>query len=190
MAKAMADPLRIKILSELSMRDMSPTQFFERFGGGSVSRVDRHFKVLLKHGWLVKVGEKTGGKRRGGVEHFYRAFRPAVLFDNESWSSLPKPMQNSVTGQWFSTLSERIWDAITAGTIDARDDRHVSWTPLDLDQLGWDNILPRVDSLFEFIFEEQGRAKLRMAESGEEPIPMIVALAAFESPREDGPKAP
>lgn len=189
LAKAMADPLRVKILLELSMRDMSPSQFFERFGGGSVSRVDRHFKVLLKYGWLVKVGEKTGGKRRGGVEHFYRAVRPA-LFDNESWATLPEPMRNSVTAQWFTTLSERVWTAMAKGTIDARDDRHISWTPLSVDQRGWDSIMPRVDALFEFIFEEQERAKRRMVDSGEDPIPMTIALAAFESPDDDGLKAP
>lgn len=189
MAKALADPLRIKILVELSKRDMSPTQFFQRFGGGSVSRVDRHFKVLLRYGWLIKVEEKKGGKRRGGVEHFYRASRP-VMFDNSSWAELPEPMQNSLTCQAFLTFMERVWSAMAAGTIDARDDRHVSWIPVAVDQLGWDNILTRVDALFEFIFEEQERAKPRLAASGETPIPMTIALAAFESPEEDGPKAP
>ncbi|HEX6687232.1 MAG TPA: hypothetical protein VF085_01040 [Solirubrobacterales bacterium] len=35
-----------------------------------------------------------------------------------------------------------------------------------------------------FIREEQERARVRMADSGEKPVPMTVALAAFEAPRE------
>ena len=50
-----------------------------------------------------------------------------------------------------------------------------------LDRQGWDNAVARVDALFHWFFEEQEEANLRMAESGEEPIPMTVALAAFES---------
>lgn len=181
MAKAMADPLRIKILLELNTRDMSATQFYEKCGGGSVTRVYRHFKVLAEYGWLVKVGEKSGGERRGATEHFYRATRPA-MFDNASWATLPESMKNSVTTQAFETLAERVRDAMEAGTIDARSDRHFSWIPASLDQLGWENVVSRVGAIFEFVFEEQTRARLRMIESGEEPIPVTVGLAAFESP--------
>ena len=74
--------------------------------------------------------------------------------------------------------------AMEADTIDAREDRHLSWIPLLLDQQGWDNAIARVDALFHWFFEEQQEANLRMAESGEEPIPMTVALAAFESPQD------
>jgi hypothetical protein len=56
--------------------------------------------------------------------------------------------------------------------------------PLKLDQQGWDNAIAKVDALFYWFQEEQERAKARIAESGEEPIPMTVALAAFESPED------
>lgn len=188
MAKALADPLRIKILLELSSRDMSPKQFFEAFGGESISRVSRHFEVLSKYGWLKLVGKKSGGKRRGAVEHFYRATGP-VLFDENTWPSLPEPMKNLVTWNAFETLAEQVNAAIKAGTIDARDDRHVSWIPLRLDQRGWEKVIGKLDALFHFLLEEQEKANLRLAKSGEEPIPMTVALAGFESPK-DSTKAP
>jgi hypothetical protein len=44
----------------------------------------------------------------------------------------------------------------------------------------------RIDALFYFLSQEQEEANLRMAESGEEPTPMTVALAAFESPKDTG----
>jgi DNA-binding transcriptional ArsR family regulator len=187
-AKLLADPLRIKIVMELNMREMSPKQFHDEFGGGSLSRVSRHFDLLTEYAWLYQTRTETGGKRRGAVEHFYRATRPAV-FDNEIWSPLPNTMKEMVSGGIFEELGERVKDAIATGTFDARDDRHFTWTPLRVDQLGWENAIARVDALFHFLFEEQERADARMVESGEEPISMTVALAAFESPK-DTEKAP
>lgn len=67
---------------------------------------------------------------------------------------------------------------------DTRVDRHLSWTPLRLDQEGWERVVARLASIFYFLFEEQEEANLRMAETDEEPIPMTVALAAFESPKD------
>jgi DNA-binding transcriptional ArsR family regulator len=183
LAKVFAEPLRIRIVATLNTREMSPKQFYEEFGGGSLSRVCRHFELLVDYGWLYLTRTETGGRRRGAVEHFYRATGPAV-FDDDIWPDLPVSMKEMVTARIFEEFGERVKAAIMEGTIDDRSDRHFSWTPLRLDQLGWENVIARVDSNFYFIFEEQERADARMAESGEEPIPMTVALAAFESPKD------
>jgi hypothetical protein len=188
MAKLFADPLRIKIVMELNMREMSPKQFFDDFGGGSLSRVSRHFDVLVEYGWLHLVRTESGGKRRGAVEHFYRAIEPAV-FHNETWSPLPKSMKEMISAGVVEELGDRLKEALAKGTLDARSERHLSWTPLRLDQRGWDSVIAKVDALFHSLFEEQEAANLRMAKSGEEAIPMIVGLSAFESPK-DTAKAP
>lgn len=183
MAKVLVDPLRIKIVSELGIREMSPKLFHQEFGGGALPRVARAFEVLAEYDWLVLTRTETGGERRGGVEHFYRATQPALL-DEETWPTIPAPMKGVFTSMIFSTFAERVNAAIEAETIDKRSDRHASWIPLLLDQQGWDNAVEKVDALFYWFFEEQEAANMRMAESGEEPIPMTVALAAFESPKE------
>ncbi len=181
LAVVFADPLRLKIVTELYMREMSPKQFFEEFGGGSISRVDRHFKALVEHGWLRLVREETGGRRRGGVEHFYRAAELAV-FDLDTWSRLPYSIKVAFSWRTFEQLAERVRAAIAADTFDARPDRHLSWTPVHLDRLGWERVIAALDALFESLFEAQADAKLRIARSGEEPILATVALAGFESP--------
>jgi hypothetical protein len=56
-----ADPIRLIIVRELNMREMSPPEFVEEFGGGSVDKVRWHFKKLAAHGWLRKV--KTAKSR-------------------------------------------------------------------------------------------------------------------------------
>jgi hypothetical protein len=93
-------------------------------------------------------------------------------------------MKALVSWRILETFNVKVKEAMEAGTMDARDDRHFSWMPLRLDEQGWGNVLKRVDAIFHWLFEEQEEANLRIAESGEKPIPMIVALAAFESPKD------
>jgi DNA-binding transcriptional ArsR family regulator len=180
-AKVFVDPLRSKILTELNLRSMSPKQFVEELGGASVSRISSHFAVLEEYGWLVLV--EAGEERREPAERVFRATEPAV-FDRETWAGLPSSIRTALTWKVFEQLGERVRESTEANVIDARDDRHFTWTPVLLDQAGWENVIGRVDALFEFLFEEQNSATLRMEESGEEPLLMTVALAAFESPRD------
>ena len=181
LAVVYADPIRLKIVSELFMREMSPTQFHDAFGGGSLSRVDRHFKRLAEHGWLRLVRKASGGRRRGATEHFYRAPELAI-FDPETWALLPDTLRTEFSWRIFEQFAERVKDALEGGTFDARPDRHFTWTPLVLDELGRARVIAAVDALFASLFEEQADARLRIAKSGEKPIEVTVGLAAFDSP--------
>lgn len=186
LAVVFAVEIRLKIVTELYMQEMSPTQFFEEFGGGNVSRVDRNFKRLEQHGWLRKIrSEGPGGDRRGATEHFYRATELAI-FDNETWRLLPYSIRGAYSCMSFRQFAERVREAMEAGTFDAREDRHLTWTPLLLDQLGWERVLAAIDALFELLFEEQADARLRTFHSGEKPILATVGLSGFESPQRDG----
>jgi hypothetical protein len=182
MAKAFGEEMRIRILVELNKRVMSASQYNDEFcGGEELSKVWRNFKVLRDYDWIEEVGKKTGGRRRGATEHFYRATQPA-MFDTPSWSGLPMSMKTTVTGEAAGTYFDQVGQAIATGTIDARDDRHFTWIATLLDQRGWDNVIHKVDALFEFVLKEQARSSLCMAKTGEEPIPVTVGLAVFESP--------
>ena len=180
-AKVFADPLNLKIVTELNLREMSPSRFVEECGGAPLAGVDRRFKMLTEIGWLKKVGEKSGGRRRGATEHFYRATGPAI-FDSRSWSKVEDDVRVTFSWRIFEQLAEQVREAMDAGTFDSRPDRHHSWTPLVLDQLGWDQVVGAVDALFHYLFEEQAAAKIRLAKSGEKPVIATVYLAAFESP--------
>ncbi len=188
LAKVFTDPICLKIITETSLRDMSAAQFHERFGGGAVSGIRRRFKTLSEIGWLQKIGEKTGGARRGATEHFYRATGPAI-FGNDTWVDVPPSIRAAYSWRTFEQLTEQVMEAIGAGTFDTRPDSHLSWWTLRLDPLGWKNVVSAVDALFAFGFEAQEEAKLRMAASDEQPITATLALAAFESPK-DSAKAP
>jgi DNA-binding transcriptional ArsR family regulator len=176
-----ADELRLKIVTELYMREMSATQFYEEFGGGSISRVHRHFKKLAEHGWLRLIRSESGGHRRGSTEHFYRATELAV-FDQETWTQVPYSIRVSYSWRTFKQLAERVRAALQANTLDARPKSQLNWTSLLLDETGWDRVIAAAAKLFESIFEEQADAKLRIFHSEEGSILATVALAVFESP--------
>jgi hypothetical protein len=78
---------------------------------------------------------------------------------------------------------------LEAGTVDARPERHLSWSFLLLDQEGWEKVMAALDDLFESLREEQAAAEKRAVESGEQRIRATVALAGFESPK-NSVKAP
>jgi hypothetical protein len=182
LAKVIADELCLQIVGEANLREISPTGFHSEFGG-SIHRVHRRFKTLEQLGWLKKVDMKTGGRRRGAREYFYRATAPAIL-DSPAWAELPDSAKTASSWATFVKLSDEIKAAMRAGTMDFRDDRALIWSLLQLDEQGWKNIVAKTNATLAFLYEEQERAAERMAESGEQPIAMTVALAAFESPRD------
>lgn len=174
--------LRLKIVIELYMREMSPKQFHAEFGGGSLSRVTKNFERLEQCGWLRRVrSEGPGGRRRGAVEGFYRATELAI-FDAETWSLLPYSLRVAFSWTTVKQLAERWREAMEQGTFDARPERHRSCASLLLDQQGWNRVNAAVDELFVSLFEEQADARLRVFHTGEEQFVATVALLAFESP--------
>jgi len=180
LAPFLGDDLCSEILSELSRREMSATQFHREHGGDSLSAVHRRFKRLKTAGWLKGVNAKTGGQRRGATEQFYRATRPAI--NSDVWTNPPDTLRGTRSWKTFERFSKKVQEAMSAGTFDARTDRYVALSFLSLDQRGWTNVVAGIEELSAILMEEQVRAKVRIAKSGEKPIRMTVALGAFESP--------
>jgi hypothetical protein len=181
LAVVYVDELRMKIVTEAYMREISPKLFYEEFGGGSVPRVAQHFERLVEFDWLTLAKTETGGARRGAVEHFYRASE-LVIFEDEAWAALPASMRAAFSWITFEQLTERVGAAIIAGTFNSRPDRHLSWTPILLDELGWKRLVAAADVVFRTVLEEQDCAERRLAESDERSALATVALAVFESP--------
>ncbi|HMJ72789.1 MAG TPA: hypothetical protein VK471_05410 [Solirubrobacterales bacterium] len=166
----------MRILAECNQREMSPQSFHRLVGGGTLSKVDRAFELLVQYDWL----ERT--RSEGEEEHFYRGTASPTMAD-EVFAALPDSTKALVTSRIFESLAARTREAMKAGTIAARPDTHFTWTPLELDQQGWDDLIARLDSIFLSLAEEQDRAQARMEDTGEEPIQMTLAMLGFESPK-------
>lgn len=176
-----ADPIRLIIVRELNMREMSPPQFFEEFGGGSVDKVRWHFKKLAEYGWLRKVKTAKVRGAPGRPQHFYRATEIALI-DTETWEALPLSIRSVYSARALDQLWDQMGQALEAKTLDSRPDRHLTWVPIVLDEQGWKERGQALADCFHALQHEQDDAKVRLQASGEEPVLMTVALAAFESP--------
>src|SRR5918997_6593160 len=114
LAKALAHPLRARILVILNERVASPNEIAEMLGEG-LPGVSYHVRVLLDLDCIALV---RTAQRRGAIEHYYRALRRPFFSDRE-WKRLPPSARQALA----DTTLEMIWDdlseAIDAGTLAA-----------------------------------------------------------------------
>ena len=190
MAKALANKWRSRILMELSVRPMSPSQFV-KVAGGDLSNVSRYFHQLVEWGYIELVEVRRGGKRRGGTEHIYRKIHGAH-FDTATWEAFPIFLREEFSGSNLASYIGRISEAVEAGTFDAEVDRHFSWDGISLDRTAWNELMARLDEILHWLPKLEAEATARMQETREEPIPTTVGLTAFRSPAspEEAAKAP
>lgn len=180
LAKAFADPLRSRILTELRGRPMSPSQFCREIGG-ELSVVSRCFRQLADWGFIELVAEKTGGGRRGGIEHVYRS-ASRMVFGTDEWKEMPLMLREDISVHVLSSYWHAMTEAMESGTFDQRVDRHFSWQALTLDREAWIALTDRCDEILAWLPRLQAECADRIAASGEQPIPTIVGLVCFRSP--------
>lgn len=175
--KAISHPLRIEILRILTERVASPAEVAREMDE-SVSNVSYHFKELREEGCVELVGTEP---RRGAVEHYYRAKTPP-LHDRPSWERLSKQSRDAITEITLRNLIAEMVHALNEGTFNARKDRHLSWTPIELDDEGWQELIERQEEWFEQVREIAAGASERVAE-GAQSRRIVAALMGFETPR-------
>lgn len=177
LAKAFTHPLRMEILTILDRRVASPNELSKALGEG-LSQVSYHVKVLKDLECIELVDTKP---RRGAVEHYYRAIsRPYVSV--EAWEQLPKSVQRSISGSIVQMIVEDTAESLEAGTFDARDDSHLSRTPLLLDEEGWSKLAELLGKTLEDALDIQAESASRMAIGETKGIPSKLEILHFESP--------
>ena len=177
--KALAHPVRMHLLGVLSQRTISPAEF-ARERGEPVSHVSYHFRALEKLDCIEVAGTRPV---RGSTEHFYRRTE-TVVFDDDYWLELPDEARKVVASSIMRDFVGRMSQAIQAGTFTAREDVHITWRPVRLDEEGWSEVMAILGSAFTEVAEAEVRAAQRLAASGEDGLMATVALAGFESPSE------
>jgi DNA-binding transcriptional ArsR family regulator len=178
LVRIVAHPLRVQALSVLTERSASPKELAAELGT-PVGNVSYHVRELEEVGLIELVDEK---KRRGAIEHFYRAIaRPPM--SAEEWEGLSLDDRQGFSTWTIQLLLADASQALAAGTFDARGDRHLSRTPLLVDEEGWQELAEIQASALKAMLDVQAASTVRLdAADEEEGIPTIAALTFFEMP--------
>ena len=176
MARALADTWRIRILAELSVRNLSPSQFVAEVGG-ELTDIARSFRQLEDLGYVRLVEERPG--RRGGaaIEHVYEGVTKAHG-DTATWESVALSDRDAVSRSILSSYFARISEAVRAGTFDEDVDRHLSWDAVALDRFAWQQLGDRLDEVLDWLPEISVN---RPAATAGETVSAIVGLTSFRS---------
>lgn len=178
---ALTHRTRVHALSVLNQRVASPKELAEELGE-DVSAVGHHIKELRELGLIELVEEK---RRRGATEHFYRATVRQFL-DGRAWKQVPEKDRPAITVEILRLISGDLSRAMVAGTIDEMDDNHLSRTPLILDTEGWGESVSLLEDTLNGLFVIHEKSAERLTESGEEGMPVKVAILHFKSPGRKG----
>lgn len=175
--KALGHPVRVMALVILNERVASPNEIAQELNQ-TVGHVSYHIKVLKKCECIELVDTAP---RRGAVEHYYRATSRAFI-DDEAWRRLPASVRPGLTASLLQDVFQDAGAALSAGTFDGRDDRHLAWTPMIVDEEGWKEINEASAALLERVFEVQAASAKRLTEAGEPGSQVSVVSMVYETP--------
>lgn len=183
LTKALRHPTRTYVLGILTERVASPQEIAKEIDR-TIRHVTYHMGVLEDLGCveLVKSQPAAGGRV---VEHFYKATRRPWL-DRENWARLDTESQRGVTSTLMEMASADIEEAMSAGTFSDPPDNHLSRTPMNVDDEGWNEVIDLLEGTLEELIEIQGRVSNRSApETDLKPIK--VEILHFRSPEGGNP---
>jgi DNA-binding transcriptional ArsR family regulator len=130
-AKALAHPLRARILQRLGERVASPGDLAVELGA-PLGVVSYHVRMLRDYECVELVRTEP---RRGALQHFYKATARPNLDENQ-WRTLPSGLRRELTDETIQGLVNDLAQAADAGTL-GDPEVVLSRTPLELDERGW-----------------------------------------------------
>jgi len=178
MLKAVANPMRLDALRLFNERPIASPNEIANAMGIDVKLLSYHVRVLRECGCIEIVDT---AQRRGATEHYYRATERANVTRTLS-KLLPQSLREGLTGEAVTAIVRRISEAIDSGVFDARDDRHVAWLPLILDEQGWRDFVEFKAQQLEREMEIATESHERLVGSGKSGIRATAVSLLFEGP--------
>jgi DNA-binding transcriptional ArsR family regulator len=172
--KALAHPLRVRILTLLNDKVASPSDVAEELGE-PLANVSYHFHVLNDMKCIELVDTKP---RRGAIEHYYRAHTRPFLSDDDL-AKLPPSTQKSLKGSLLRQIMDDVAGAAGEGGF-TRPETHVSRTPLLLDGQGTEEVKETLSKALERIVEISDESAKRLAGQDEPGLSTKLAILHFE----------
>src|SRR3954451_16124477 len=127
-AKALAHPLRARILQRLGERVASPGDLAVELNA-PLGVVSYHVRMLRDYDCVELVRTEP---RRGALQHFYRATARPNL-DEDQWRTLPAGLRKELAGETLQELVDDLAGAADSGRLEDPE-LIVNRTPLELDE--------------------------------------------------------
>ena len=173
--RALAHPLRIRILAMLEERPASPVQLAPLLGS-TLGRVGPHVRVLRDLG-LIELVETR--RRRGATEHVYRA-SSVPGFSDEAWRRAGTAVRRRVAATLLEQVGEYVTGSAAAGGFD-RQDANLSRVPMHLDEQGWRELAAASRRWLAEAEDIGDAARERVARDGAPTFDAAVVLLVFEA---------
>jgi DNA-binding transcriptional ArsR family regulator len=181
LAKALAHPLRTRILAVLENRTASPSEIAEELDAplGVVSYHVRRLHALR----FLKLVKRV--PRRGAVEHYYTTIAGPTI-TNSAWRLTPTIVKQAMVNAALTEIASSVTAAADNGGFEAGE-AHLSRSPLIVDQQGWEELAQELDGLVARIQRIEADSQKRLAREDHHAEQLAtVVLMLFHS----GPQAP
>jgi DNA-binding transcriptional ArsR family regulator len=155
-AKALAHPLRTRILGALEGRTASPSQLAAELDA-PLGVLSYHVRRLTALGFVKLVRRVP---RRGAVEHYYTATsRPRI--SNEAWGAVPAVVKQATVSAALDQIGAHVGAAAATGGFDDAH-AHLTRSPVTVDAEGWRALSRELDAMTKRIREIEAASERRL----------------------------
>jgi DNA-binding transcriptional ArsR family regulator len=181
LAKALAHPLRLRILGLLEQGSSTPKELARRLGV-PLGNVSYHVRALRDHGFLELEHTRVV---RGAVEHRYRVLaRPRITA--ETWAELPAIVREAFDAAAVSGIVDEVGRALAQDGFDDPNSG-LARMAFEVDDDGYAEASKVVADALERFGEIEARAKERL--QGRPGRPLVAVSMLFDQPA-DGARVP
>jgi len=174
--KALAHPVRVRILGILEHRTATPKELARELSL-PLENTSYHVRALREFGF-IKLERKR--QVRGAVEHHYRAVaRPRV--SAKAREQMPESLKQAMNAANISQLSELVNRGVEQGKF-SRPESQLQRMPYVLDDEGFKAASDVLSEALERISEVEKGAKARIEAGESDPVPVVTAVMLFDRP--------
>jgi len=173
-AKALAHPLRARILQRLGERVASPGELAVELEA-PLGVVSYHVRMLRDYECVELVRTEP---RRGALQHFYRATaRPRL--DQDQWRTLPAGLRRELAAETIQEIVDDLGEAADAGMLDDPE-MTAERTPLELDERAWRKVNRLLARTHDQVLAIASESSARAAEGSANGFPTELAILHFK----------
>lgn len=179
--KVFSDRLDLAIIEELNRAALTPAQLHATLGGTSTQGFLRRCKRLSKLGLVVSVNTQTGGALHGANVYEFRAASPSVS-EQDIIERIPIALQKGQSWDAFEPFIATAVGAVDAGAFNNRSDRHLTMSPLLVDEIGWTQVTKALRSFEETLIRLEADLAKRRGDENFSGFPAAFLLSSFQTP--------